>query len=75
VAVILRPGRPGWASRCGICAGWTRKVMCVVRPAVGMQDYGAGVAHRIGIAGVDHVDVMAGRQEAVDQMAVEAADW
>jgi hypothetical protein len=62
------------ASRCGICAGWTRKVM-VSRHAVGMQDYGASVAHRTGIAGVDHVDVIAGRQEAVDQMVVEAADW
>ena len=36
-----------------------------------MQHHGAGMAHGVGIGLVEHVDVVAGRQQAVDEIAVE----
>ena len=40
--------------------------------AVRMQHHRAGVAHRVGIGVRQHLDVVAGRHQPVDQMAVEA---
>src|SRR5271169_5766561 len=48
------------------------RVVAAFQSTVGMQDDGAGVAHGVGIGLVQHFDVVAGRHQPVDKIAVEA---
>src|SRR4051812_12701243 len=56
---------------CG--AAISARVMRRFEHSIRMQNHGASVAHRIGIIVGQYLDVMTGRQQLVDQIAVEAA--
>src|SRR6266436_5800375 len=47
-------------------------VVAAFQPAARMEDDGARMAHRVGVALGEHLDIMSGAQQAVDHVAVEA---
>src|SRR5664280_1412896 len=48
------------------------RIVAAFERAVGLQDDGAGVPHAVGIGLAQHLDIVAGRHQPIDQTAVEA---
>src|SRR5882672_10873453 len=65
---LRAPMTPSYPRGAAVGAG----IVAAFQPAARMEDDGARMAHRVGVALGEHLDIMSGAQQAVDHVAVEA---